>query len=50
MSITLAQGRQSRNLLLAKLTDDQLRPLLPLLEFVETKVREGLVRQNNPIE
>ena len=50
MSITLAQGRQSRNLLLAKLTDDQLRPLLPLLEYVEMKVKEVLVRQNNPIE
>jgi CRP-like cAMP-binding protein len=50
MSITLAQGRQSRNLLLAKLTDDQLRPLLPLLEIVETKVRDVLVRQNDPID
>jgi CRP-like cAMP-binding protein len=50
MSITLAQGRQCRNLLLAKLTDDELRPLLPLLEYVEMKVREVLVRQGDPIE
>ena len=50
MSITLAQGRQSRNLLLAKLTEEELRPLLPLLEFVETKVKEVLARQGNPIE
>ena len=50
MPITHAQGRQSRNLLLARLTDDQLRPLLPLLELVEAKVKDVLVRQNHAIE
>lgn len=50
MPITLAQGRQCRNLLLSKLTDDQFRPLLPSLELVEAKVRDVLVRQNDPIE
>lgn len=50
MSITLTECRQSRNLLLAKLTDDQLRPLLPLLELVETNVKEVVVHQNQPIE
>jgi CRP-like cAMP-binding protein len=50
MPITLAQGRQSRNLLLAKLTDDQFRPLLPFLDLVEARVKEVLVRQDAPIE
>lgn len=50
MSITLAQGRQCRNHLLAKLTDEQLRPLLPLFDLVEVKLKEVLVRQDDPIE
>jgi CRP-like cAMP-binding protein len=50
MSITLAQGRQSRNHLLGKLTDEQLRPLLPLFDLVEKKVKDVLVRQGDPIE
>jgi CRP-like cAMP-binding protein len=50
MAITLVQGRQSRNHLLAKLTDEQLRPLLPLFDLVEVKLKEILVRQGDPIE
>jgi CRP-like cAMP-binding protein len=43
MSITLAQGRQSGNYLLSKLTDEQFRPLLPFFELVEHKVKDVLV-------
>jgi CRP-like cAMP-binding protein len=50
MSITLAQGRQSQNHLLAKLTDEQFRPLLPFLDLVEIKVKDVLVRQGDPIK
>jgi CRP-like cAMP-binding protein len=50
MAITLAQGRQCRNHLLAKLTDEQLRPLLPLFDLVEVKLKEILLRQGDPIE
>lgn len=50
MSITLAQAQQSGNYLLAKLTDEQLRPLIPFLEFEEHKVKHVLVRQGDPIE
>jgi CRP-like cAMP-binding protein len=50
MSITLAQGRQSRNHLLAKVTDEQFRPLLPLFDLVEKKVKDVLVRQGDPIK
>jgi CRP-like cAMP-binding protein len=50
MSLTLAQGRQCQNHLLAKLTDDQFRPLLPFLDLVELKVKDILVRQGDPIE
>jgi CRP-like cAMP-binding protein len=50
MSITLAQGRQCQNHLLAKLTDEQFRPLLPFLDLVEIKLKEVLVRQGDPIE
>jgi CRP-like cAMP-binding protein len=50
MSITLAQGRQCQNHLLAKLTDEQFRPLLPFLDLVELKVKDILVRQGDPIE
>ena len=50
MSITLAQGRQSHNQLLSKLTDEQFRPLLPFFEFVDVKFKDVLVRQGDPIE
>ena len=50
MSITLAQGRLSKNHLLAKLTDEQFRPLLPFFDLVEVKLKDVLVRQGNPIE
>jgi CRP-like cAMP-binding protein len=50
MSITFSQGRQCRNHLLAKLTDEQVRPLLPLFDLVETKVKTVLVRQGDPIK
>jgi CRP-like cAMP-binding protein len=50
MSITLAQGRQCQNHLLAKLTDEQFRPLLPFLDLVEIKLKDVLVRQGDPIE
>ena len=50
MSITLAQGRQCQNHLLAKLTEEQFRPLLPFFDLVELKVKEVLVRQGDPIE
>jgi CRP-like cAMP-binding protein len=50
MSITLAQGRQSKNHLLSKLTDEQFRPLLPFFDLVEVKFKDVLVRQGDPIE
>jgi CRP-like cAMP-binding protein len=50
MSITLVQGRQSHNYLLAKLTDEQFRPLLPFFDLVEIKLKDVLVRQGDPIE
>jgi CRP-like cAMP-binding protein len=50
MSITLAQGRQCRNQLLTKLTDEQFRPLLPFFDLVEFKLKDTLVRQGDPIE
>jgi CRP-like cAMP-binding protein len=50
MSITLAQGRKCQNHLLAKLTDEQFRPLLPFLDLVEIKVKDVLVRQGDPIK
>jgi CRP-like cAMP-binding protein len=50
MSITLAQGRQFHNHLLAKLTDEQFRPLLFLFDLVENKVKDVLVRQGDRIE
>lgn len=50
MSITLAQARQCHNHLLAKLTDEQFRPLLPFFDLVEVKLKEVLVRQGDPIE
>ena len=50
MSITLAQGRQFHNHLLAKLTDEQFKPLLSLFNLVENKVKDVLVRQGDPIQ
>src|SRR4051812_18783650 len=50
MAITLAQGRQSQNHLLSKLTEEQFRPLLPLLDLVEIRGKDVLVRQGDPIE
>jgi CRP-like cAMP-binding protein len=50
MSITLAQGRQCQNHLLAELTDEQFRPLLPFLDLVEIKLKDILVYQGDPIE
>jgi CRP-like cAMP-binding protein len=50
MSITLVQGRECQNHLLAKLTDEQFRPLLSLFDLVEVKVKGVLVRQGEPIE
>jgi CRP-like cAMP-binding protein len=50
MSITLTQGRQSKNHLLSKLTDEQFRPLLSFFDLVEVKFKDVLVRQGDPIE
>jgi CRP-like cAMP-binding protein len=50
MAISLVQGRQCRNHLLAKLNEEQLRPLLPLFDLVEIKLKEILVRQGDPIK
>ena len=50
MSITLVQGHQSHNHLLAKLTDEQFRPLLPFFDLVEIRLKDVLVRQGDSIE
>jgi CRP-like cAMP-binding protein len=50
MSISLVQARHCHNHLLAKLTDEQFRPLLPMFEVIETKVGDVLLRQGQPIE
>jgi CRP-like cAMP-binding protein len=41
--------RQSGTLLLNKLTDEELKPLLPLLEMVSTGIKDVLYRQGEPI-
>jgi CRP-like cAMP-binding protein len=50
MSITLVQGRQSHNHLLAKLTDEQFQPLLPFFDLMEIQFKKVLVRQGDPID
>jgi CRP-like cAMP-binding protein len=42
--------RKSGTLLLNKLTDEELKPLLPLLEKVSTGIKDVLCRQGGPIE
>ncbi|HEV2612598.1 MAG TPA: Crp/Fnr family transcriptional regulator [Noviherbaspirillum sp.] len=50
MSATLTEARRCQNRLLAKLSDDELQPLLPLFSMVETKLKDVLYRQHEPIE
>lgn len=50
MAIQLSQARACQSHLLAKLSDDHLQPLLPLLDWVEPKLKEELYRQGEPIE
>lgn len=50
MSITLAQARQCQNHLLARLPDDEYQGLMPILDMVETKLKDVLYRQHEPIE
>lgn len=49
MSVTLAQAHQCRNHLLAKLPDEQYHQLLPMLDLVQTKVKDVLCQQGQPI-
>lgn len=50
MSITLAQARQCQNHLLIKLPENEYQGLMPILDMVETKVKDVLYRQHEPIE
>lgn len=50
MSVTLAQAHQCPNHLLAKLPDEQYQRLLPVLDLVQTKLKDVLCRQGEPIQ
>lgn len=49
MAITLAQARTCQSHILSKLSDEQLAPLLLLLDVVETKVKDVLYEQGASI-
>jgi CRP-like cAMP-binding protein len=49
MAITLAQARRCQSCLLSKLSDEHVASLLPLLDAVETKVKDVLYEQGAPI-
>lgn len=49
MSVILAQAHQNQNHLLVKLPDEQYHKLLPMLELVQTKVKDVLCQQGQPI-
>jgi CRP-like cAMP-binding protein len=49
MAVQLAQAHTCQSHLLNKLTNEHYQPLLPLLEMVETKLKEVLYRQGEPI-
>lgn len=50
MSISLSPARQCENRLLSRLPDEHYQQLVPLLELVQTKVRDVLCRQGHLIE
>lgn len=50
MSVTLSQAHECPNRLLAKLPDAQYQLLLPVLDLVQTTMREVLCRQGEPIQ
>ncbi|WP_194727111.1 Crp/Fnr family transcriptional regulator [Noviherbaspirillum malthae] len=50
MSVTLSEARLYANHLLAKLSDEHLAPLCPLLERVHTRPKEILHTQHAPIQ
>lgn len=50
MSISLSQAQQCQNRLLSRLPDEHYQQLLPMLEPVQTKVRDVLCRQGQPFE
>lgn len=50
MPVTLAEAHQCQNHLLARLPDEQYQRLLPMLDLVDTKVKDVLCRQGEPIE
>ncbi|HZW13143.1 MAG TPA: Crp/Fnr family transcriptional regulator [Noviherbaspirillum sp.] len=50
MPVTLAQAHQCQNHLLARLSDEQYQRLLPVLDLVQTKAKDVLCRQGEPIQ
>jgi CRP-like cAMP-binding protein len=49
MSIAHVRAATHQNHLLSKLTEEQLQPVLPLFDLVETRVQEVLLQQGKPI-
>jgi len=50
MSITSAQAQQCQNYLLSRLPDEQYQRLFPLFDLVQTKLKDVLCQQGQPIE
>ena len=49
MSVTLGEARLYTNHLLAKLTDEQLEPLCPMLERIHTNIKHVVHERNGTI-
>lgn len=50
MSVALAQARQCQNQILTRLSDEQYQELLPMLDLVQTDLKDVLCRQGEPIQ